>query len=958
MARIKADFIGNAMTNDDWVALVNKAMFLHERLAGVWVTAAEPADQATVQARLERWCQLAAGGEWSRFARRLAWDGLDGEGARLLVADGRLADRAQLPEWAGLLAQVLQRAGPIKGRDDWVQPFVLAAQERLAHRAGGRLVWLSTLARQKLTDYLAQRLTLLTELAWAHIAQQSGMSRLLANLNPEPGQADQASLSLARLCLLYPVLSRQLATQVLQWIAEVNDFLARLERDWADLSRLTGQPSSLAVGVADLHPGLSDPHQGGRTVWQVTLQSGVSLAYKPKDLVMDQAWNGLLVWCNAQGLAPLLAPLWLLSRSGYGWMEWVDDAGDQAERVDSLRAGMVLGLLHLLHAADCHEENLRLRNGTPLLIDAEMLVYPQVKGHAADDPLDVLRTGLLPRWIAHQHGLTAFGGFNGYRLDHGEVVAGYRQLWRFLRERWSALNAPDGPLASFRRGRVRFGPRPTQAYDRLLTHLRHPAFLGNGIDFSIEADALARTYVGTGVRAAAQADFWPLLSAEHASIAQGDVPLLMAEVGQIDLCHAGHRVEDCLIWPPFSLPNAHALQAGLIRESLDRGPYLSGAPTSFLEAARMVGMILAQRAIRLDETDACTWLVVQHQPPSGLQQHAPVGEDLYAGRAGIALFLAGLGRLTGEAEWGRLALAGIRQSGPVGAALDRGGQIYALSQIAHLLGVPALLDSALGLSHASTDVADGGVLDGEAGMVLGLLALHRASGAGEQADVLAQARLWGERLLAQQNGPGRLGGFSHGAAGVAYALVCLYQASGDSRFLAGAKAAWDFQQSLFQDPPGNWQDLRGDVPVYLHNWCNGAAGIGLAGAGCVVALPHLQAVTEQAASLLIENRGGSFLETLCCGQAGQIDSLLEMGLINRRPEWVQAAIDQGQTLLAQAGARGSFRLYEGTSAGDLPAPLLNPTFFRGIAGIGYTLLRLAGAQGEVAMVLPSVMRSA
>ena len=44
-----------------------------------------------------------------------------------------------------------------------------------------------------------------------------------------------------------------------------------------------------------------------------------------------------------------------------------------------------------------------------------------------------------------------------------------------------------------------------------------------------------------------------------------------------------------------------------------------------------------------------------------------------------------------------------------------------------------------------------------------------------------------------------------------------------------------------------------------------------------------------------------------------------------------------------------FRLYD-----DLPSNLFNPGFFRGVAGIGYTLLRLAVMSGE----LPCVMSNA
>ena len=74
-----------------------------------------------------------------------------------------------------------------------------------------------------------------------------------------------------------------------------------------------------------------------------------------------------------------------------------------------------------------------------------------------------------------------------------------------------------------------------------------------------------------------------------------------------------------------------------------------------------------------------------------------------------------------------------------------------------------------------------------------------------------------------------------------------------------------------------------------------------------------------------------------------------MGRILGRRDWIGQATAQAQRALDQATAAGRFRLYD-----DLPPSLFNPGFFRGVAGIGYTLLRLAGVRGGVE-VLPCVL---
>lgn len=931
------------MTDDELRGLVDRATFLHERLEPAWQPFPNPFDSGTVAARLARWRQVAAGGDDERFTRRLAWLGLDERSAaRILGAGGYASGRPQ-PDWAAFLAQTLDSAADARAAGI-VPAFVCAAESRLAQAAGETLAWLAPAARRSLSETLRGRLERLAQAALAENDSRSLTAR-----------------SLESHCLAYPVLARQLAQHCLDWTAEVADFLQRLAGDWPDLARyLRLPPRPLPAVVADLTPGLSDPHRGGRTVWRVLLSGVQPVAYKPKNLAMDRAWNDLLAWCHERGLSPQLGTLWVLARPEHGWMEWADEDGDGSG--DPRQWGMLLGLLHLLHGADCHRENLVVRNGQPLLIDAEMLCYPQVAGVEEDDPLDVLRTGLLPRWAGTEAGWADIGGLRRGEAPPAGVAAGYRYIRAFLRRHWAALTADEGPLRAFRQGAVRFAPRPTAAYLRLLEHLRQPALLRDGIELSIEADRLAYSFLASPEREALH----PLLTEEHAALVRGDVPLFRVPVGQPTFPAGAEGGGAGLGWPPFLLPTAAAeeRETHLIRESLDAAPYLAGMPgegAGFLAWAQALGEMLIQRAVPL-AGGGLGWIAPHYRPASGLWQHGLVGDDLYAGRAGIALFLAGLYRATGEERWRTLALSALRPERPERRLPDGGGQLYALVLCSHLLrgsdsgnrppdhpNIPVVLaDSRNHRIHTHRHAW--GVLDGQAGVLLGLLALYKQTA---NAALLEQAVTCGNRLLAEadgwQNPVTGLGGFSHGTAGIAYALAKLYKAMGEARFLDGAQRGWDFQRTLYAEPPGRWQDRRGATPVYLDNWCNGAAGIGLAAAGCLAVLPGLAEVTERAGALLMDGQT-PFLDTLCCGGFGQIDSLLEMGLRLGRPAWIDGAIVQARQVLARASAAGHFALYD-----DLPSDLWNPGFFRGVAGIGYTLLRLAGAHREMEVRLPSVL---
>ncbi|MBZ5604295.1 MAG: hypothetical protein LAO79_18490, partial [Acidobacteriia bacterium] len=76
-----------------------------------------------------------------------------------------------------------------------------------------------------------------------------------------------------------------------------------------------------------------------------------------------------------------------------------------------------------------------------------------------------------------------------------------------------------------------------------------------------------------------------------------------------------------------------------------------------------------------------------------------------------------------------------------------------------------------------------------------------------------------------------LTGFSHGAAGIAYALERLSRATAMAEFRDAASEARAYESAVFSKDRGNWPDLRFPVtklgPVFQTTWCHGATGIGL-----------------------------------------------------------------------------------------------------------------------------------
>jgi type 2 lantibiotic biosynthesis protein LanM len=402
------------------------------------------------------------------------------------------------------------------------------------------------------------------------------------------------------------------------------------------------------------------------------------------------------------------------------------------------------------------------------------------------------------------------------------------------------------------------------------------------------------------------------------------------------------------------------------------------APKVALSAAIRLGEILREQAI--DDTVGLFWAGFVYAPESGEYRPYRLGLDLHSGSCGIALFLAALERVTGDAGFRCLALEALRPlrhpsaaGGPtptqeplhgltIGGLTGLGSIIYSLTRASLLLDEPELIEDAQKLTAPLTPdgICQGAsfdVTDGAAGALLGLLALHEAAG---DLHALDLAHACGLYLLARRERgavcprawptyEGRqLTGFSHGAAGIAYALVRLAAASGDRSFLDAAAEAIDYERNVYDTTAKNWPDYRaGDRRVFSSAWCHGAPGIALARLGGLSLLdtPEVRADIEAALETTLRD-GLRTHDHLCCGSLGIAEVILTGGLVLGRPRLVSAARQHASFVLERARASGAFILPDA-----LPADYASPGFFVGLAGIGYELLRLSFPEQ-----LPSVLR--
>lgn len=1065
--------------DSDLATLAARASTVMERLEDRFVSVSPP-DDPVIDRRLDAWCQAAAKGDWEQFRHRLAWDSLDEASVRPVLGQVELREGVPLPTWTEVIAEATERIWKPDALADLFQPdhpipfeevlapFVLLAEERIQAKVGAAYEALRPQARLDLGRALLSHLSFLaarTLFFQFSLTRSHALSSFALLLTPEGERevyddfvASLQGRGLMNFFLAYPVLARELGSSVLHWVEARAEMLQRLAIDRHDLERLFGDGRELGA-VEGIGAGLSDPHNGGRTVAELTFEGGQHVIYKPKGLGNEVAFNALINWVNQTVQAtgrhlPAFKLVEVLDRGTYGWVEKVEIeacSDEEAARRYYTRAGMLLALLYVLGATDAHMENLIACGEFPILIDLETLlhhraVYEDMPDQAGASVLahdqmtsSVLRTGLLPTWQLESDNSVAFdiSGLGGVQdqivssvsrqywretntdrmslvtvqvpiqprsnvatlggeplhLDPyaSELESGFEAMYRFLIEQREALLAPDGLLAALAEEPMRFVFRPTRVYSLLRHQLLDAVYLRDGADLSIGLDVLTRAIMpqsSRGREAGKRSVFWPLIEAEREAMERGDIPYFAAPAGSSHLPLPSGPVacfnSSSLDW---AMKNLRALDEADLRRQLAilqgavfthaargaQAPDTSGpdadsaesappSPDELIAAALDIAAEIRERAIR-DPDGSLAWIVPHFLIQTERYQLQPTGPALYDGGAGIALFFAALEHVTG-AGYRDQALGAlqpfrreVREYGAraaryssIGAAEGIASMVYALVSAARLLDEPDLLADARAAARlitpdrmASDRSLD--VLDGAAGAILGLLSLFEIDA---DEEVLELALRAGDHLLRnrKESEPGPrtwptasgllLTGFSHGAAGISYALGRLYQASGEKAFLDAAAEGIAYEDAVFIPEAGNWPDFRQDPPSFMSSWCHGASGIGLARLGGLAAIDTQQIRHDLDVALTTTEVQRVDRHIACCGAMGRVELFLSAGLTLGDTRHVDSAHRLAGRILGQRRQRGAFHVHR-----LLPTSVYNPSLFQGTAGIGYMLLRMA-----------------
>ena len=402
----------------------------------------------------------------------------------------------------------------------------------------------------------------------------------------------------------------------------------------------------------------------------------------------------------------------------------------------------------------------------------------------------------------------------------------------------------------------------------------------------------------------------------------------------------------------------------------------------FLDVAEKIGSHLYESAYWHDER--CNWIgkaIVEIAPMVTMTYNKSLGCDVYDGTGGIAFFLSNLYRHTRNDNYKIAAEGAINHAlskvndlthtvrfsfftGKVGIA-------YISSQLGNDLANNILIEKSLGiLKELEENFEKEHLMDIISGNASGIPALLELYSFFEDDKILNLAVLLGDELIEtatkeshgwswdnKANGvlsvANNLTGFSHGAAGIGYSLLELYNVTKDSKFLNAAINAFSYENHWFNEQNNNWPDFRSQGKksqnnselTYAVSWCHGAPGIGLSRLRAYDIIKDVKYLDDSGASLktsvmilekiMNSNTNHNFADfSLCHGLSGICETLLYASKIFK---------DETYKSLAEKVGHYGIEKYHNTY---LPWPCgikgaaETPSLMLGLAGIGHFYLQL------------------
>lgn len=386
-------------------------------------------------------------------------------------------------------------------------------------------------------------------------------------------------------------------------------------------------------------------------------------------------------------------------------------------------------------------------------------------------------------------------------------------------------------------------------------------------------------------------------------------------------------------------------------------------------------------------------IALSHQDAKGIywitpapDVHTKIGEsiDLFNGNAGIIIFFLSLYRYQPDDRYLDVCLKAARRLLQHQDVLNpkyytfyggAAGILYLCVQLFKVTGDDSYIKKAIQLERSyrngfDSSLSKNDLLSGRAGNLLAVSHLYACSGDASLLETIHSLiqKLLNEACIApaglkwdtHKHQYDSLTGFSHGAAGIGFALMQTGRYFNAPGLLYLAELALLYEMNYFDEGIGNWMDLRVGIvrmntlrqqfgtqlfqwpltafqPTMsgISSWAHGAAGCGLSRLSAFeITGNHLyadQALRAMEYSWLYFNQQKHIDYSLCSGYGG-IATLFQQGArILQQPCWHERS---HSIALAAIEYNKKHQTYNSKLRHDIP----DPGLFSGLAGIGYWML--------------------
>jgi len=568
-----------------------------------------------------------------------------------------------------------------------------------------------------------------------------------------------------------------------------------------------------------------------------------------------------------------------------------------------------------------------------------------------------------------------------------EITFGFNYCYDFLMKNKNNREFLD-KIKKLSNTKVRFVFRATKVYTLLVEYLNHPDYMKGGVARSIEFEILAK---GLLLDTSKKYIFWDVFDDELKHIQVNDVPHYICNTSELGL----HSIYGRIYEKAFQyrgmdkvLSNMQKLNlkdkefqlqiiknsicTDLLSEKNDR--FLTNRRNNLTKVDRKeinrividVGDKIIKSKIEID--NRCTWVSYVSNIVSHTYGYKPVGLDIANGNMGIAIFLAALYKYTKndlyleqikltvnpiidvlKKDWATMEFVSRFETG---ITTGVGSIIYGFTKIFEFTDDKKYLGYALKFSKivSKKDIEKAhrqDVVSGNAGLLLSYIKLYEITGGKNIKKLinyisnhLVEIGFDKDKFLNwdyQQDK--KLVGFSHGSSGVLYALSrALPYLKDKKQVIEKLVSIIEYERSFYEPNENNWYDFRFEEPnINAVSWCHGGLGIGMSRLELLknhLLTNSVKRDIEDSINKIFDTQE-HFLDTVCCGNGGRIDYMLELQNLNLNDEktdtYLESIINK---VVDRYKTYHDFRYFSKFNTEEL-----NVGFFQGISGIGYELIR-------------------